>query len=175
MNTSSIEKCLKNLLCGRDVPIYVIATDETDVISYDKFPIIVVQNTREDTHTGQHWTAWIVWSKESADFFDSYGQGPEKYPLMKWPAASVSQRNYNVVQGSTTYVCGEHCVYWSYNRIRGVSYKAIMRSYLKWTWYNDKMVTNFVNRIPNCHRHSLYYTCRRAQSCVCRLEMLLQP
>ena len=172
MNTSSIEKCLNNLLCGRDVPIYVIGANETSNISYDKLPLIVVQNTKSIPHKGQHWTAWIVWSREKADFFDSYGRGPEKYPEMIWPAVSVSQRNYNVVQGATTYVCGEHCVFWSYNRIRGVSYKDIMRSYFKMTMYNDKMVVNFVNRIPNCHRHSLYYECKQVQTCMCRLDMM---
>jgi hypothetical protein len=172
MNTSSIAKCLKTLLYGRNIPIYVIAADETHKISYETFPFIVVQNTREYTHTGQHWTAWVIWSEDAGDFFDSYGQDPRQYPKMMWPVKTILRRNDRTVQGLTTYLCGEHCIFWSFHRINGMPYKKIMRMYTKWPWYNDRMVTKFVNRIQNVHRHSLYSNCRTVQTCVCRIRMI---
>ena len=174
MNTTSIERCLKTLLKGRGIPIYVKAADETNILSFDKFPFIVVQNTREKSHKGQHWTAWVIWNKMDGDFFDSFGASPEKYSHIVRPVKNILERNENAVQGSTSYVCGEHCIYWSYHRINGMSYKEIMSHYFKIPWYNDRIVTRFVNRIPNCHRHGLYNTCIRVQDCTCKLKALLE-
>lgn len=174
MNTSSIKKCLKTLLCGRGIPVYVIAADETNVLSYDKFPFVVVQNIRERGHIGQHWTAWVIWNKDDGDYFDSFATSPENYPHVIRPVKNILQRNEKAVQGVTSYVCGEHCMFWSFHRVNGVAYKNIMRHYFKLPFYNDRMVVKFVDRIVGCHRHGLYSTFTPVQSCTCRLKMLLE-
>ena len=165
MNTTSIEKTFEILLNGR-VPYYVIAAREIDYLSYDNCPFIVCQNT-DVGPPGEHWLGWWVYSRDSAEYFDSYGQSVDKYANVIRPAKNIVKENCRQVQQGTSYVCGEHVIFWAVNRAMGVSYEHIMGRYLKHFWYNDRLVVHFVKCVKGCHRHSLYDTKRAVQSCKC--------
>ena len=171
MNTTSIEKTLQILLNGR-VPFYVIAAREADTISYDNCPFIVIQNT-DVGPPGQHWVAWWVYSRDSAEFFDSYGLAAEKYVNIIPPAKNIVKENCTQVQQGSSYVCGEHTIYYTAHRAAGISYEYIMGRYSKDLSYNDRLVVRFVKCVKGCHRHSLYETDRVVQGCKCKNRLCM--
>ena len=166
MNTTSIEKVFQQLLCD-SIPVYVIAARETKRLSYDICPFIVCQNT-DAGPPGEHWIGWWVYSKDSAEYFDSFGLSIDKYVNVIPPAKNIVRQSSRQVQQGSTYVCGEHVIYWAYHRARGMCYEHIMARYMKSLWYNDRLVVNFVKSVKGCHRHSLYDLKRPVQSCRCK-------
>ena len=166
MNTTSIEKTFQQLLNGK-VPVYVIAAQETEKLSYDNCPFIVCQNT-DVGPPGEHWIGWWVYSRANADYFDSFGLSIEKYVNVIPPATNIVQENCRQIQQGSSFVCGEHVIYWAYHRAMGVSYEHIMGRFLKSLWYNDRLAVHFVKCVKGCHRHSLYDMNRCVQSCKCK-------
>ena len=127
-----MEKVFQQLLCD-SIPVYVIAARETKRLSYDICPFIVCQNT-DVGPPGEHWIGWWVYSKDSAEYFDSFGLRIEKYVNVIPPAKNIVRQSSRQVQQGSTYVCGEHVIYWAYHRARGMCYEHIMARYMKSLW-----------------------------------------
>ena len=60
----------------------IVARDELpDKVSY---PSCYIINTRQRTHSGEHWLAVFYDNKGQADFFDSYGHHPSYFNLTEF-------------------------------------------------------------------------------------------
>jgi len=49
-----------------------------------KYPALIIANTDTSDQPGTHWIAFYFDSRRSAEFFDSYGQYPQKKEFLKF-------------------------------------------------------------------------------------------
>lgn len=93
----------------------------------------------------RHWVALFWNSKNSIEFFDSYGRNIREYTSFR--AQRVSKCNKVAVQQNTSLCCGEHYLYFLYHRILGTKFgtKDCVRKYsLIDLSVNDRIVKHFV-------------------------------
>ncbi len=94
---------------------------------------------------GSHWVAIFVLPENKCEYFDSYGRNIAKGSIEKFLKKFDILQGNRQVQSTFSTVCGQHCVYYLYNRCRGVPFPEIVASYSKNQQQNDEMVTDFVN------------------------------
>ena len=115
---------------------------------FDVYPRAFVANTSPSNEPGQHWVAFLIWNKEHAEFWDSYGMPPEYFsPNFKafLDAYTRVDRNKRDFQSLTTHVCGQWCLYWLYHRLRDVSQQETLKRFRVTTpLRNDQTVAQFV-------------------------------
>lgn len=115
-----------------------------------KLPCCFILNTDPSWKSGSHWLAIYVDHKGNAEFFDSYGQLPSKYP-----AVQAFLRKYDdtckfstrQLQSTLSSTCGQFCLYFLLWRCRGVSFDCILRSFDHLQENNDLLVTTFINTV----------------------------
>lgn len=117
----------------------------------ENYPCGLIVNTDPQTEKGSHWLAMYFPSKESAEFFDSYGNPPDFYEEnFKTFLNSHSRKwtyNHRCLQSLTSSMCGQFCVYFLLNRIRGKSLLQIVKSFNDNVSVNDQRVSHFVRRL----------------------------
>jgi len=123
------------------------------VFPYDCLPVITafptayIANTDPQTKPGAHWIAMYFDHDGNGDYLDSYGRMPlpkfksflDKYSI-EW------QYNNKQLQAPLTSTCGQYCIYFLYQRSRGVPMQKILDGFGNDKFKNDKMVTDFVNK-----------------------------
>ena len=126
MNTSQIEKCIRQDVYMRESCLGCFPSDKLPVPT--KFPFGLVVNTDKSTEPGTHWLALWVDNDGNGEYFDSYGRKPpeviERYLLRhskKWQCVLNAP-----IQGHLTAVCGQHCIHFLYQRARGYPFVAVM-------------------------------------------------
>ena len=147
MNTLSI-KCLLLKLLPRNL-LDVVARDLLDALlanSSDLTRKCVVINTQPSNMPGEHWVCLWFNSGKSVDFFDSFGQTPEKYKII---IKNVSNYNYKILQSNDTTVCGHYCIWYILLRASGVTHKNTVRHMSR---FNDSHVRNLVERLAVKHQ-----------------------
>lgn len=113
----------------------------------EKYPRAFIANTAAASRPGQHWVAFVVWSRKSVEFFDSYGLPPRFYSTH---FAEFVDRYSKVVynrkelQSIETHVCGQWCLYWLYRRLQGERHEDIVRTFHQDVLDNDRRVALFV-------------------------------
>jgi hypothetical protein len=118
-----------------------------------RYPCGLIVNTDPQTEKGTHWLAMYFPSKETGEFFDSYGQRPEFYhksfeQYLNNDADSWTY-NHRCLQSITSSTCGQFCLYFIMNRNRGKSLPRIVNSFSRNTMLNDHRVSYFVQRFFN--------------------------
>ena len=93
-----------------------------------KLPFGLVVNTEPGDQPGEHWLALWVGVNGRAEYFDSYGQQPS-HPLLLEYMKKHAPNGWGVVinraiQTPFSTVCGQHCLYFLYQRSRGRQYTA---------------------------------------------------
>ena len=122
MDTLQINRCLKcvPILCG------TFACDELSALINKKRPFCFVANTDKKTGKGEHWTAFFM-EKDCIEFYDTYGR--DLLPCFKY---FVGKRKYKYskkrVQSYGSSVCGQHCIYFLYQRAKGQSMQKILQN-----------------------------------------------
>ena len=121
----------------------VVARDELpDKVSY---PSCYIINTRQRTHSGEHWLAVFYDNKGQADFFDSYGHHPSYFNLTEFLDKTSSSWSYNHkrIQGLSTH-CGYYCLLYLFFRARMKSNK-FFTFFSKNSLLNDKKVDYYID------------------------------
>ena len=108
------------------------------------YPSCLIINTKPRSHQGEHWLAMYFDKNGHADFFDSYGQHPDKYGLKSFLETTSKDWSYNNkrIQGFSTY-CGHYCLMYLFFRIRDKSnifFSIFNNNFLN----NDKKVKSFL-------------------------------
>lgn len=110
------------------------------------YPALFILNTDTTDGPGEHWCVVIVFNKNHAEFFDSYGNPPSSYNLnipIKQKSTTV-QYNKKRVQGNKPN-CGHHCIFYSIHRAEGKSLSFITNNlYTNNLTTNDRIAYNFI-------------------------------
>ena len=125
MNTGQIEKLLKTL------PNFlgVFASDKIPKILPRKHPQCFVVNLDPSWKPGSHWIAACfrkTKKKNVLEIFDSYGMAPNIKTGKEWKII----HNPHKFQKMGSIVCGHYSVYFVKNRLKGKTFKNILKSLL---------------------------------------------
>lgn len=113
-----------------------LCTSVLGVYPADKVPKYIrrggfIANTDVSSKPGRHWCAFYFDGSGQSEFFDSYGKAPDYYNNM---FASCLRNNsvvqvYNgkQLQSNFSNVCGQYCVYFLSQRVRGHNFKDIVK------------------------------------------------
>ena len=117
------------------------------------FPILYVINTDKSDKPGMHWVALYFNEDKRAEFFDSYGNPPDKYDahLMRFIDRHSSGVLYNdrCLQSLDSTVCAQYCIMFAQYRCRNVAMQTTVHMFTRDTRYNDAFVHNFVESLYN--------------------------
>ena len=143
MLQTTIEDYFKKDSVTNKMTCLVLARDELP--NHVKYPSCLIINTKPREHEGEHWLAFYFDEKGHADFFDSYGQEPDKYGLKSFLDKTSVNWSYNNkrIQGFSAY-CGHYCLMYLFFRVRNKSnvfFSFFNNNYLN----NDKKVTTLIN------------------------------
>lgn len=83
-------------------------------------------NTHNSDQPGEHWLFLNI-EGEKCEFFDSYGRSINHFPDVKAILQSTHlayiDSNRKIIQGTTSNVCGDYCIFLCLTRCRGFSMK----------------------------------------------------
>lgn len=117
-----------------------------------KVPACMIVNSDPSFKQGAHWLALFIDENRNVEFFDSYGQEPEKYRLifdfLKRYDTNLKKNNRQL-QGPLSSTCGQFCLYFLLWRARGVSFEKILSSFSNSLDANDFLVSTFVSSVSN--------------------------
>ncbi len=110
------------------------------------YPRAYVCNTDPHTEDGEHWVAIYVDEYGRGEFFDSYGLPPLHRTFLKFLNRNCSSWTFNEkqLQGLTSQVCGQYCVFYLLHRCRGLSMETIVHMFGTTFADNDVLVHDFV-------------------------------
>ena len=120
-----------------------------------KYPSALVVNTDVRTGPGEHWVAFYFTDSCDGEFFDSFGQAPDKYNVLlkRFVTNNSDSWTYTTkqVQEMLSTTCGQHCLFYLLHRCRRVSALEIMHKYSNRPSSNDNLVTAFLRKYYNIH------------------------
>jgi hypothetical protein len=132
------DKYTKNYFVG------VFARDELPIRV--RIPSCFIINTHNRNQPGEHWLAIFLNKDGSVEFFDSMGLPPSFYKLDKYlETISNNKIRYSTkrLQGFFSNYCGVYCLYFLYQRSRGVLFEDIINQF-KDINNNDKLIQKFI-------------------------------
>ena len=110
------------------------------------FPSAYIANTDPQSKPGSHWIAMFFDHEGNGDYLDSYGRQPlPKFKSFLNKHCLEWQYNGKQLQAPLTSTCGQYCIYFLYQRSRGVPLQRILDLFGNDKLENDENVTNFVN------------------------------
>ena len=123
LSTSQIENALNK--CTATAPYFrgVFALDNLPITYIVPRPALVVQNTAYSDSAGEHWTAYYLNTKNSIEYFDSYGLPPKGEHMTRFINANDLTHNFNYnttpLQSLEAATCGKYAVTYLYFRTLG--------------------------------------------------------
>ena len=102
----------------------VLAPQMQGVFPSDKLPVIktypagLISNTDLHDLPGTHWVAMYFASRGISGFFYSYGFLPEVYGMEDYILRNVTMYNDLPLQGITSDVCDDYCLFYLLHRAR---------------------------------------------------------
>jgi len=144
METQQLEAALNKLATPTCHVLGVFARDQLPKKStITRFPACLIANTDSASKPGEHWVAFWFESKESTEFFDSYGFHPSYFGF------TLTCNNYNTIpiQSMDSSVCGEYSLYYLYMKSQGSSLSHIASLFDPSNpLWNDKQVRKFFTK-----------------------------
>ena len=137
--------------------------------SFIRYPSAYVANTDPSSQPGTHWVAFYHESPNSLEFFDSYGMHPEVYRFHLSPYIKNLDINSNPIQSLHSSDCGQYCIFYLYQRSRGIPYTDII-SELRSNNNPDLFVRKFASKLRLRYNESLNHSCCSHQSCISRQQ-----
>lgn len=126
MNTGEITNYLRKHPQTSKVFIGCVPSDMIPVSN--QYPYAVVVNTDDSSRPGTHWVALFIVSGQTAEYFDSYGDPPNKNIAMYLTNFIFVKQSNIQIQSLFSKVCGEYCIYFIVKRALGVPFKLIIES-----------------------------------------------
>ena len=126
----------------------VFPSDKLPIIN--TYPAALIANTDPHDQPGTHWIAMYFESPYESEFFDSYGFPPETYGMDKYILRERTYYNDKPLQGLTSDVCGDYCLFYLLHRTRSVDLNAIQAKFKRYdSQWNDAQVAQFVHNYVN--------------------------
>lgn len=141
MNTDEIHEILKRYK-GRFLGVFPL--DEIPDLTRFKTQKALIFNEDPAGKPGTHWMALFLMPRggePTVQYFDSYGRPP----VLKFPGFKVRYNKFRL-QSFFSIVCGQFCIYFVHQRLRGKSFSAII-STLRKKRRPDEFVANYVKKV----------------------------
>lgn len=161
MNSLEIEYILKNAVSVFE-----------GVFPADKVPKTVnlhsaiVANTDPASKPGEHWVAFYFKDGRGI-YFDSYGRPPLTKTVLDFLNANSKSWTWNKqqIQGYDTDVCGQYCIYFVQECVKGKTLHEICSKFTDDTFTNDKWISSIFQKIKHMPHVKSDFIC---QCCVAR-------
>lgn len=124
-----------------------------------KKPAFIVANTDPSNKPGEHWVAFYFPTKGHAEFFDSFGQPPNKRFFTNFLKRHSRKYIINNIrfQGNFSSTCGNYCCLFLYYRSIGKTLKQFSNKFSPYDFEsNDKKVISLFKK--NIYRTPLTQT-----------------
>ena len=122
----------------------VFPSDKLSIV--DTYPSAMIANTDPHDQPGTHWIAMYFVSPQESEFFDSYGFPPESYGMDGYVLSETTYYNDKPMQGLTSDVCGDYCLFYLLHRARNIDLTTIQNKFLRYdSQWNDSQVAQFVH------------------------------
>ncbi len=163
MDTFELRYLLIRLVKG--IKIGVCASDQLDLVKENDFAVISnIQNSNEE---GLHWVCFYkTRDMKFVEFFDSIGNDVASYGesfvkfINKFPGVRQCSIQF---QSNTSDVCGKYCLWFLFNRRKGISYEKILQLLSKDKTQNDNMIRRFMEK-TNFPKFSICNNCEGCNS-----------
>ena len=87
---------------------------------------------------------------DESEFFDSYGFPHETYDMDEYVLRESTYFNDKPLQGLTSDVCGDFCLFYLLHRARNVDMNTIQAKFKRYdSQWNDAQVAQFINSYVN--------------------------
>lgn len=146
MNTRQISRILKR--CPKTSPTFVGCVPADGIPIRDDYPYSVVVNTDNFRKPGRHWVAIYAVSEDVVEYFDSFGQHPNRQIgsfLRRFP---VRRRSVKGLQSRFSQACGPYCIYFVTKRSSGQSFAKVVDE-LSRCRNPDLLVVRFSKRLAS--------------------------
>jgi hypothetical protein len=94
----------------------------------NRTPVGLVINTDTSAEPGEHWVA-IYLDDATGEYFDSFGERPafeEIYNFLEKHCPGGWKYNAFALQGLSSTVCGQHCIFYLRMRLMGRSFSDVL-------------------------------------------------
>ncbi len=145
MNTKELEDILSRNQVTKNVFQGVFAVDQLPKRNR-KIPGLYIVNTDSSSEPGEHWIAIFFPEAGKPEYFDSFGLRPWKSEILNLLLPTWKE-NKTLVQHPMASTCGQHCVFFSYMRCSGQSFKTVLKYYSSNLKFNDLFVEKFVKEM----------------------------
>lgn len=139
MNNRELMRCI---LQDPILKLYCQSVYACDTVptTFKYLPVCYIMNTDPISKRGKHWVAVYLSPDGNHEFFDSYGR-PGYAEEGNW------YYNTKRLQGPMSKTCGQFCLYYLRERVRGRRMEDIIKDFdICRDWIeNDKVVTDFIN------------------------------
>ena len=129
----------------------VLAPQMQGVFPSDKLPAIktypagLISNKDPHDLPGTHWVAMYFTSPGLSEFFDSFP--PEVYGMGDYILRNVTMHNDLPLQGITSDVCGNYCIFYLLHQARNKDLNTIASKFrIHDSQWNDAQVAQFVHK-----------------------------
>ena len=98
---------------------------------------------------GEHWFALFIPTRGPIEYFDSYGGKPinsEVYRFCQINRKKIVQNKFKI-QANTSIKCGDFSVFYLFLRSRNISMKRIVKFFIRYKHYNDKIIESIFNKL----------------------------
>jgi len=152
MDTQTLFNALRAIRkrCRRLKYIHVIAADERHLVNFTRDSTVIIMNTKERSHVGEHWLLFITHKKHGFPliyFFDSMGQSLKSYNIRI--EHSIKHINIQRLQCLSSSVCGHFLLFIVYNYFcKRTSFTALLSLFNSRSCrYNDSLVYRFFEQL----------------------------
>ena len=150
MNTLELDEILRRTLKNCNF-IGVFACDQLPVKTPISRPVALVVNTDPSHKPGSHWLAAYIDKHNTATFFDSFGNPPERFSksIVEFLKENCEDIQYQArqLQSLCSTVCGQHCVFFLTHMNTCDDYVKFLTKFKDNTHKNDLMVCRYVKRL----------------------------
>lgn len=122
----------------------VFPSDKVPVVN--KYPSALIANTDPHNQPRTHWIAMYFVTPDESEFFDSYGFPPETYGMDEYVLRTSTYFNDKPLQGLTSDVCGDYCLFYLLHRAQNVDLNTIQAKFKRYdSQWNDAQVAQFIH------------------------------
>ena len=149
MNTKQLQCCIR---CDPILRKHILGVFSADGFPkhLESFPCGFIVNADNHLQPGTHWVAFYFPSRDTLEFFDSFGRLPLFYNRH---FSEYSKRyTHNIVnrrklQSYSSNVCGFYCLFFLLQRLQHVSMNKFVNMFSFNVYFNDTFVFDFISNI----------------------------
>lgn len=145
MNTVQLNKIMKKHKFTKKIYLGTFAIDKLP--KKVKYPSCLIVNNQKSYEDGEHWMAIYFGKNKHAEFFDSFGNSPEKFGLDKFIKKNSKKITFNRIklQSDFSLFCGCYCVLYLIYKCKGYSLNYFINLFDN-PIDNDKIFVKLINK-----------------------------